>query len=112
MGKGSLWLGVKKNRFYLTNDRNLVDARVLGLSLRDNPWGGEVAGKYFYLALNANVLHHTFSQQLKGSDVMAQFLAILAGLDYLTVESDDGVNARVELVMKDKRQNFLQTMWR
>lgn len=112
LGKGSLWLGVKENRFYLTNDRSLVDARVLGLSLRDNPWGGEVAGKYFYLALNANVLHHTFSQRLKGSDVMAQFLAILAGLDYLTVESEDGVNARVELVMKDKRQNFLQTMWR
>ena len=110
-GRGSLWFGVRNSRLYITNDRNLVDARVLGLSLRDNPWGSRVAGKYFYLALNANVVSHTFSRQLKGNDVLAQFLAILAGLDYLTVESEDGVNAHVELVMKDRKRNFLQNIW-
>lgn len=113
LGRGnSLWFGVRGGRMYLTNDRSLVDARVLGLSLRDNPWGGQVAGKYFFLALNANVVNHTFSGRLKGTDATAQLLAILAGLDYLTVESADGVNARLELVMKDKRQNFLQHIWK
>lgn len=103
----SLWFGVKDHRFYFTNDADLKEARVLGLSLRDNPWGPQVEGSYFFFALNANVVHRTFAETLKGQGAAAQLLAILAGLDYLTVRSFDGINARVELVMKDKSRNFL-----
>lgn len=107
----SIWLGVKGDHFYITNDQGLIDARVPGLTLRDNPWGQRVPGNYFFFALNANVVHHTFSNVMKKANVTAQFLSILAGMDYMTIESSDGINAHIELVQKNKDKNFLQSIW-
>ena len=95
----------------MTNDKELVDARVLGLSLRANPWGKAVEGQAFYMALNANVIHQTFSEMMAGEGMASQLLNILSGLDYLTVESAEGVDYRAELVLKDKGKNFLQYLW-
>lgn len=106
-----VWFGVSGNRLYVTNDVDLIGARVLGLSLKANPWGKQVAGKSFYFALNANVIHETFSEMLTGEGVTAQLLSILAGLDYLTIESADGINAKAELALKNKKTNFLQYLW-
>ena len=44
-------------------------------------------------------------KKLKGS--MASVLAFFGGLDYLTVESADGSNVHIEIVMKDKNKNPL-----
>ena len=50
LGKGpmALWFGVKDNRFYLTNNDQLVGKKPLGWSLRDTEWGGGVTGKRFF----------------------------------------------------------------
>ena len=103
--------GVSGSHLYVTNDSQLIDARVLGLSLKANPWGKQVAGKNFYFALNANVISETFSETLSNDGVTAQLLSVLAGLDYLTIESPDGVNAKAELALKNKKKNFLQYLW-
>ena len=106
-----IWFGVKDGRLYVTNDKDLIGARVLGLSLRANPWGKQVEGKTLYMALNANVIHQTFSEMMSEEGMAAKLLGILAGLDYLTVESPEGVDYHAELVMKDKAKNFLQYLW-
>ena len=38
---------------------------------------------------------------------MASVLAFFGGLDYLTVESADGSNVRIEIMMKDMNKNPL-----
>ena len=42
------WMGVKDGRFYFTNDEDLIDLHVLGLSLRDKKWGKRVTGQHFF----------------------------------------------------------------
>ena len=92
LGKGpmALWFGVKDNRFYLTNNDQLVGKKPLGWSLRDTEWGGGVTGKRFYGAVN--------------------FAGMTGGLGYLTAESPDGKNIHIEWVMKDKQVNVLQQL--
>lgn len=92
LGKGpmALWFGVKDNRFYLTNNDQLVGKKPLGWSLRDTEWGGGVTGKRFFGAVN--------------------FAGMTGGLGYLTAESPDGKNIHIEWVMKDKQVNVLQQL--
>lgn len=89
-GPAAFWFGVKDEHFYITNSEELIDKKVLGWSLRDAEWGSKVAGKRFFAAAN-------LSQVMKG-------------MDYLTVESADGKNFTVEMVMKDRRTNILQQL--
>ena len=42
---------------------------------------------------------------------MASVLAFLGGLDYLTVESADGGNVHIEIIMKDKNRNPLTALF-
>lgn len=92
LGKGpmALWFGVKDNRFYLTNNEQLVDKRPLGWSLRNTEWGGRVDGKRFFAAVN--------------------LAGMTGGLGYLTAESPDGKNIHIEWVMKDNQVNVLQQL--
>mgnify|MGYP000703676959 CR=1 FL=1 len=54
MGRGpvSFWLGVKDDRFYLTNQEDLIGREVKGLSLKDCDWAKDVKDKHFYLNVN------------------------------------------------------------
>lgn len=89
-GPAAFWFGVRDNRFYITNREELIDKKVLGWSLRDAEWGSRVEGKRFFAAANLS--------------------QVMGGMDYMTVESADGRNAVVEVVMKDRRTNILQQL--
>ena len=54
MGQGptSICIGVRDKRFYLTNDKLLLNEGVKGNSLVKAPWASEVSGKRFFMALS------------------------------------------------------------
>ena len=107
-GNQSLWFGVSEGRFYLTNHADWINARVLGLTLRDCPWGKSVKGKRFFYAMNLGALAE------KGQSVVGrpewQALGFVKGLDYLTIEGVDAEKSRMELVMKDQKTNILSSL--
>lgn len=101
-----LWIGVNNGKLYVTNKESLIDRRVLGLSLRNRTWGKRVEGQRFFMVSDLTSLDRLLElKKLKGS--MASVLAFFGGLDYLTVESADGSNVHIEIVMKDKNKNPL-----
>lgn len=105
-GPVSLWIGVKDNKLYLTNKESLIDRKVLGLSLRNREWGTRVTGQKFFMSSNLSSLNKLLDlNHLNGT--MASALAFFGGLDYLTVESSDGKNIHIEILMKDKEKNPL-----
>lgn len=89
-GPAVFWFGVKDGQFYITNHEELIGKRVLGLSLRDTKWGREVEGKCMFAALN--------------------LAPVIQGTEYLTIASPDGLNAHLELVMKNQEVNVLQQL--
>lgn len=91
-GPAAFWFGVEDGHLYITNDRDLVGKKVLGLSLRDAKWGSHVEGKRIFAALN--------------------LASAVKGAAYLTVESPDGLNVHLELVMENKEVNVLQQLLR
>ena len=107
-GSLSFWFGVSDGKFYFTNDSRLVDASVEGLSLRDCPWGKEVKGKRCFYAMNLAALLET-GQSFPDRPEM-EALRFVKGLDYLVIESVDAEKSRMELVMKDKKQNILRVL--
>lgn len=105
----ALWIGVKDGRFYVTNKESLIDRRVLGLSLRNREWGERVKGQRFFMVSDLTSLDRLFDlSKFKGS--MASVLVFFGGLDYLTVESADGSNVHIEIIMKDKNRNPLSVL--
>ena len=101
-----LWIGVKNGKLYVTNKESLIDRRVLGLSLRNSKWGNRVEGQRFFMASDLTSLNNIFDlKKLRGA--MASALVFFGGLDYLTVESADGDNVHIEILMKDKNKNPL-----
>lgn len=108
-GPLSLWIGVKDGKLYVTNKESLIDRRVLGLSLRNRKWGDRVAGQKFFMVSDLTSLNRIFDlKHLKGT--MASALAFFGGLDCLTVESADGENVHIEILMKDNNKNPLATL--
>ena len=104
-----LWIGVKNGKLYVTNKESLIDRRVLGLSLRNGKWGNRVEGQRFFMASDLTSLNNIFDlKKLRGA--MASALVFFGGLDYLTVESADGDNVHIEILMKDKNKNPLATL--
>lgn len=101
-GAVSFWFGVKDGRFYVTNDRGLVDMKVTGLTLRGCKWGKQVKGKRFFMAVNIPDLQ---AEVPSGMGVMLPFLAVS---DYITVESSGGKDVRMEWVMKNRSVNALR----
>lgn len=101
MGRGpvSVWLGVKDNRFYLTNRENLIGGEVKGLTLDDCSWAKDVKGKQFYLNVNFQALSAALPQ-----------LPYVGMLDYLTIESEDSNKGRMVLQMKNKKDNVLKQL--
>lgn len=101
MGRGpvSFWLGVKDNRFYLTNQEELIDREVKGLSLKDCDWARDVKDKHFYLNVNFQALAAVLPQ-----------VPYVGMLDYLTIESDEPTKARLVLQMKDHKENVLKQL--
>lgn len=105
-GPVALWIGVKDGKLYVTNKESLIERRVLGLSLRNRKWGNRVEGQRFFMVSDLSSLNRILDlKQLKGT--MPSILAFFSGLDYLTVESGDGNNVRIEILMKDQKRNPL-----
>jgi hypothetical protein len=101
MGRGpvSFWLGVKDERFYLTNQEDLIGREVKGLSLKDCDWAKDVKDKHFYLNVNFQAL----------SAVLPQ-ISYISMLDYLSIESDEPTKARLVLQLKDHKENVLKQL--
>lgn len=91
-GPLALWFGVRGDHLYLTNDKRLLDEKVLGLSLANTAWGNRVKGQRFFVAADA--------------------AGVWPDAETLTVESADGSNIRVEWVMKDNKTNVLEQLIR
>lgn len=87
----------------------MIDRRVLGLSLRNCKWGDRVVGQRFFMVSDLSSLNRLFDlKHLEGT--MASVLAFFGGLDYLTVETGDGNNVHIEILMKDNNKNPLATL--
>lgn len=95
----SLWLGVKDKRFYLTNQEDLIDREVKGLSLNDCDWAKDVKDKHFYLNVNFQALAAALPQ-----------IPYVGMLDYLSIESDEPTKARMVLQMKNRKDNVLKQL--
>lgn len=108
-GPVALWIGVKDNKLYITNKESLIDRRVLGLSLRNKPWGERVKGQKFFMASDLSSLEKLVDVK-KGNNLASTFLQILGKLDYFTVESPEGENLHIEIVMKDTDKNPLSVV--
>ena len=109
-GNVSFWFGVKNNRLYFTNDYNLVDARVPGLTLRDCPWGQKVSGKRCFVGMNFTSVSDQAKQLLGNNSQYAPAIGVLRILDYMTVETVDYKTSHIELTTKSKDKNVLQTL--
>ena len=108
-GPKIFWLGVKKGRFYFTNREDLIDSRVLGLSLRDCKWGERVAGQHFFAVSSWNGLR-TFEYLMHQNFLSSVPKIVPPTMDQVTVESADGKHIRIEWVQTDKKQNLIQVL--
>lgn len=95
----SVWFGVKDKHFYLTNNEELIDREVKGLSLKDCDWAKNVKDKHFYLNVNFQAL----------SAVLPQ-VPYVGMLDYLSIESDEPTKGRMVLQMKNRKENVLKQL--
>lgn len=98
-GPVSFWLGVKDDRFYLTNQEDLIDREVKGLSLKDCDWAKDVKNKHFYLNVNFQALAAVLPQ-----------IPYVGMLDYLSIESDEPTKARMVLQLKNRKENALKQL--
>ena len=105
-GPIALWIGVKDNKLYVTNKESLIDRRVLGLSLRNKEWGKRIEGQKFFMMSNLSSLNKIIDIK-NNKGIMSSVLSLLGGLDYLTIESADGKNLHIEILMKNKDKNPL-----
>ena len=108
-GPKIFWLGVKNGRFYFTNREDLIDSRVLGLSLRDCKWGERVTGQHFFAVSNWKGLR-TFEFLIHQNVLSSVPKLIPPTLDYITIESADSKHLHIEWIQSDKKQNFIQVL--
>lgn len=109
-GAKIFWLGVKDGRFYVTNNEELINQRVLGLSLRNKAWGKRVPGMIFFAVSDWNSLT-TFEYFMQKNILENLPKQVPALMDYVTVESADGQNIRCVFEQKDKKQNLIQLLF-
>ena len=109
-GPKVFWFGVKNNRFYLTNDEELINQRVLGLSLRNKKWGSSVPGMRFFTVSDWNSL--LAFEYLMQKDFLKEVPAFIPALvDEVTIESKDGQHIRCVVQQKDKKKNLVQLLF-
>ena len=109
-GAKIFWLGVKDGRFYVTNKEELINQRVLGLSLRNKQWGKSVPGMNFFAVTDWNSLV-TFEYFLQ-KDILKQLPANLSNLiNTITIVSEDGQHIKCCLEQTNKNQNLIQILF-
>lgn len=114
----SLWLGVKDDFFYLSNNERLADeaGRRYGVSLQHAPWASEVTQNRFYLGINVAQLQQDIQTRprlaytLGGNPMLMNLM--LGACDYLTVSMSDWRKAQLNVVMKEKETNVLKQILR
>lgn len=106
LGWNELYFGVKDDCFYLTNHRELIDKRPMGMTAAEAPWGKDVKGKMGFFGLNFDALGDK-SQSMPGN--WLQMLGTQP-FDYLSGGGESTDECRIELVMKDKERNFLEQL--
>lgn len=106
VGMNRLWLGVKNNRFYLTNRQEAIDARPLGQNLHSLPWAESVKGKQFFMYMSFSSLASLLSGIPTAE--MRTMVTIFNALDKLTVVSSDWQHTEVVLTSKETEKNLLR----
>ncbi len=101
------YFGVKDGRFYVTSNEELINQRVLGLSLRNKEWGKRIAGMNFFAVSDWNSLK-TFEYFMQ-KDLLKELPKAVSGLmDCVIVESSDGQHIRCIIEQNDKNRNLIQ----
>ena len=104
------FFGVKDSRFYVTNKEELINQRVLGLSLRKKEWGKRVPEMKFFAVSDWNSLM-TFEYFLQ-KDILKELPDAVPGLmDYVIIESADGQRIRCIVEQKNKKQNLIELLF-
>ena len=109
-GPVHVWFGVKDGKMYFTNRENLVERKVLGLSMKNTEWGKEVEGKRVFSVMNFISLMQTVSSTLRKQQMPPVFIG-LDRLDRMTVEMrEEDKMVHMELLFKDRNRNVLEQM--
>ena len=110
VGPAAYWFGVKGDKFYLTNDRSLVNRRVLGLSMADRPFSKEINGNQFYMSVNMEAMK-TERMEAAFMQLLDQRMQLLfGGLNYMTISVGQKEGNKIEFVMKDKNKNMIEQL--
>ena len=109
-GRIMLWFGVRDGRLYLTNDKNLVDRKVLGLSLEDNSWSGIVKGQRVFMAVNMKSLQYGVMNK-KALEAFERYTSIpVSGIDCLVLSSREPNSGSIEIGHTEKNKTFLEVL--
>lgn len=109
-GPKNFWLGVKDNRFYFTNNEELVNQHVLGLSLRNKEWGKRVVGMNFFAVTDwSSLIALEWLMQKNWLDSVPKVLPTY--IDHMTIESTDGQHVRWIIHQKEKSKNLIQLLF-
>lgn len=109
MGQGptAICIGVRDKRFYLTNDKLLLNEGVKGNSLVKAPWADEVSGKRFFMAMSvASIRPLILSEVPRYSRGLAG--QVIDNFSYLTVEAKDAEHATLTIASNDAKTNVLK----
>lgn len=107
-GPMRIWFGVKNGQLYVTNREELIDRKVLGLSLKDTEWGKTVAGKRLFASLNVATLMELVSPSLDRNRKTPTLFVGMERLDRLTIGMGEDNRVQVELLCKDRTKNVLE----
>lgn len=109
MGAGptSVCMGVRDKRFYLTNDKLLLNEGVKGKGLTKAPWAGEVNGKRFFMALNVEGIRQLILAQAprQSRDLAALFVD---NFRYTTIDVKDAEHVTMTAASADEKTNILK----
>lgn len=108
-GPKRFWFGVENGRFYFTNNEELINKRVLGLTLRDLKWGDRVPNKQMFMVAKWEGIR-AFESLLQ-KHLLSSLHGTLSGLmDFMTIESVDGKHIHLEMIQKDLHRNLLYSL--
>ena len=109
MGQGptSICIGVRDKRFYLTNDKLLLNEGVKGNSLVKAPWASEVSGKRFFMALSISSVRDLILSEVPrySRGIAGQ---VVDNFSYLTVDVKDAEHTTFTVSSKDEKTNVLK----
>ena len=114
--QGIYWFGVKNNRLYVTNRRELAEeaGRTYGVSVGTRPWAGAVKENRMFASFNfqklmTDVKANPYLLSPLGSQQAATvFKALVGECDCMNISMPDWSQGKVEIVLKDKQANALQ----